>query len=148
MKRLAVALSLGALLVAGILASALLGQLPVHPAEVVGGFLRAIGIPNPWQPQDEVIQSALQFVRFPRIVMAIVVGAALAAAGAVMQAIFGNPLAEPGVVGVSSGAAVAAAAVIVFDLATFGAWTVALAAFVGGLVTTFEIGRASCRERV
>ena len=44
-------------------------------------------------------------VRFPRIAMGLAVGAALAVAGAVMQAIFGNPLAEPGVVGVSSGAA-------------------------------------------
>lgn len=151
MKRLAVALSLGALLVAGILASALLGQLPVHPAEVVGGFLRAVGIPNPWQPQDEVIQSALQFVRFPRIVMAIVVGAALAAAGAVMQAVFGNPLAEPGVVGVSSGAALGAATAIVLGLTVFGDYAIALFAFTGGLLATllvYFVSRANGRTEV
>lgn len=156
MRKLVVALSLGALLVAGILASALLGQLPVHPGEVVGGFLRAIGIPNPWQPQDEVIQSALQFVRFPRIVMAIVVGAALAAAGAVMQAIFGNPLAEPGVVGVSSGAALGAATAIVLGITgVAGGWlgdsAIALFAFTGGLLATllvYFVSRANGRTEV
>jgi iron complex transport system permease protein len=150
-RKLAVALSLGALLVAGILVSALLGQLPVQPSEVVGGFLRAIGFPNPWQPQDDVIQSALQFVRFPRIVMAIVVGAALAAAGAVMQAIFGNPLAEPGVVGVSSGAALGAATAIVLGLTAFGDYAIALFAFTGGLLATllvYFVSRANGRTEV
>ncbi len=78
-------------------------------------------------------------VRFPRVVMAAVAGAALATAGALMQGIFGNPLAEPGVVGVSAGAALAASTVIVFDLALVGTWTVALFAFVGGLVTTILV---------
>ena len=151
MKRLVVALSLGALLVAGILTSALLGQLPVQPSEVWGGFLRAIGLANPWQPEDPVIQSALQFVRFPRIVMAIVVGAALAAAGAVMQAIFGNPLAEPGVVGVSSGAALGAATAIVLGLAAVGDFAIALFAFTGGLLATllvYFVSRANGRTEV
>jgi len=150
-KRLVVALSLGALLVAGILTSALLGQLPVQPSEVWGGFLRAIGLANPWQPEDPVIQSALQFVRFPRIVMAIVVGAALAAAGAVMQAIFGNPLAEPGVVGVSSGAALGAATAIVLGLAAVGDFAIALFAFTGGLLATllvYFVSRANGRTEV
>ena len=71
--------------------------------------------------------------------MAAVAGAALATAGALMQGIFGNPLAEPGVVGVSAGAALAASTVIVFDLALVGTWTVALFAFVGGLVTTILV---------
>ena len=55
-------------------------------------------------------------MRFPRVVMAALAGACLATAGALMQGVFGNPLAEPGVVGVSAGAAVAAATVIVFEL--------------------------------
>ncbi|HHT33225.1 MAG TPA: iron chelate uptake ABC transporter family permease subunit, partial [Corynebacterium sp.] len=52
-------------------------------------------------------------VRLPRIAMALLVGAGLAIAGVALQAVFGNPLAEPGLVGVSSGAAVGAAAVTV-----------------------------------
>ncbi len=115
------------------------GQLDVAPAEVVGSLLHRLGLdlgPMPSHPQGDV---TLWTVRFPRVVMAAVAGAALATAGALMQGIFGNPLAEPGVVGVSAGAALAASTVIVFDLALVGTWTVALFAFVGGLVTTILV---------
>ena len=68
--------------------------------------------------------------------LALLIGAALAAAGTLMQAVFGNPLAEPSVVGVSSGAALGASASIVFGWTFLGEWTVAAAAFVAGLVAT------------
>ncbi|MEZ5159650.1 MAG: iron chelate uptake ABC transporter family permease subunit [Marmoricola sp.] len=71
--------------------------------------------------------------------MGIVVGAALATAGAMMQGVFGNPLAEPGVVGVSAGAALAAAAAIAFGVSMLGAWTIPAFAFVGGLLTTLLV---------
>jgi iron complex transport system permease protein len=90
-------------------------------------------------------------VRFPRIVMGLAVGAALAVAGSVMQAIFGNPLAEPGVVGVSSGAALGAAAAIVFGVTALGSWSIALFAFVGGLLATllvYFVSRANGRTEV
>lgn len=154
MRRLIVGLALAVLLGAGILLSAMLGQLPVAPSDVVGSILRALWIPNPWAPDDEVIESSLWFVRFPRIVMAIVVGAALATAGAVMQAIFGNPLAEPGVVGVSSGAALGAAIAISLGLTGVGLFDdsgVALLAFVGGLAATllvYLVSRANGRTEV
>ena len=61
----------------------------------------------PAHPSGEV---TLWQVRFPRVVLAIVVGAALGCAGALLQGVFANPLAEPGVIGVSSGAAVGASA--------------------------------------
>jgi iron complex transport system permease protein len=127
------------LLVAGIVLSAGLGQLPIGPGEVAGSLLRSIGIPNGWAPDSTVVEQTLWQIRFPRIVMALLVGALLAAAGAVMQSIFGNPLAEPGVVGVSSGAAVGAAAAITFGLTAFGAWTPAVFAFVGGLLATLLV---------
>lgn len=150
-RRATVGIVLAALLAAGILLSALLGQLAVTPAEVGGSLLRAIGIPNPWAPVDPVVESTLWVIRFPRIVMAIVVGAALAAAGAVMQAIFGNPLAEPGVVGVSSGAALGAATAIVLGVAAFGESGIAVFAFVGGLLATmlvYLVSRANGRTEV
>ena len=133
---------LGALslaLLAAVVVAAGRGQLDVAPAEVIGSLLHRLGLdlgPMPSHPQGDV---TLWAVRFPRVVMAAVAGAALATAGALMQGIFGNPLAEPGVVGVSSGAALAASTVIVFDLAFVGTWTVALSAFVGGLVTTILV---------
>ncbi|UIN30823.1 FecCD family ABC transporter permease [Microbacterium binotii] len=124
------------LLVVGVLLSAGVGQLPIPASEVVGSLLRAIGIANPWAPGDPLVEQTLWQIRFPRVVMSLLVGALLAVAGAVMQSIFGNPLAEPGVVGVSSGAAVGAAASITLGLAAFGGWTTAVFAFLGGLAAT------------
>ncbi|MGJ8722326.1 MAG: FecCD family ABC transporter permease, partial [Salinibacterium amurskyense] len=126
-------------------------QLPVSPAEVGGSLLRALGIQNEWAPSDSIVESTLWVVRFPRIAMALVVGAALAVAGAVMQAIFGNPLAEPGVVGVSSGAALGAAIAIVMGVAALGDGAIALFAFVGGLLATllvYFVSRANGRTEV
>jgi iron complex transport system permease protein len=138
-------------LVVAVLLSAMVGQLPVTPAEIVGSLLRGAGIPNGWAPTDQIVESTLWVVRFPRIVMGLAVGAALAVAGSVMQAIFGNPLAEPGVVGVSSGAALGAAAAIVFGVTALGSWSIALFAFVGGLLATllvYFVSRANGRTEV
>jgi len=128
-----------ALLVVGVIVSAGAGQLPIGPAEVVGSLLRAVGIPNAWAPTEPLIEQTLWQIRFPRVVMSLLVGALLAVAGAVMQAVFANPLAEPGVVGVSSGAAVGAALAITLGLTMFGGWTTAAFAFVGGLAATLVV---------
>jgi len=127
---------LGVALVVILVVSAGTGQLDVPADQVLGSLMHKIGLdigPVPTHPQGE---NTLWQVRFPRVVMAALAGAALATAGALMQGVFGNPLAEPGVVGVSSGAAVAAASVIVFQWTFAGTWTVAVCAFLGGLVTT------------
>jgi len=127
-----------ALLVAMVIAAGR-GQLDVPPSEVLGSVLHRIGLdlgPLPHHPQGE---NTLWQVRFPRVVTAALAGAALATAGALMQGVFGNPLAEPGVVGVSSGAAVGAASVIVFGWTFAGTWSAAVAAFVAGLVTTLLV---------
>ena len=80
--------------------------------------------------------------------MALVVGAALAVAGAVMQAMFGNPLAEPGVVGVSAGAALGAATAIVLGLARVRRLgLIAVPAFAGGLLATLLVYLVSRGER-
>lgn len=142
---------LGTGLLVMVLVSAGRGQLPVPADEVLGSVLHRLGLdigPMPRHPQGD---ATLWTVRFPRIVLAVLVGAALATAGAVMQGVFGNPLAEPGIVGVSTGAAFAAAIVIVFQVAVVGAWTVPLLAFVGGLVTTilvYVLSRADGRTEV
>ena len=147
---------LAVVLIAGVLLSSIIGQLSISPSEVLGSLLRAVGINTSLAPTDPIVESTLWVVRFPRIVMALAVGAALAVAGAVMQAIFGNPLAEPGVVGVSSGAALGAAAAIVLGgniaiLANLGSWGTALFAFVGGLLATllvYFMSRANGRTEV
>jgi len=76
-------------------------------------------------------------LRLPRIVLGAVVGFALGTAGAVMQGFFRNPMADPSIIGVSTGAAVGAVATIAFPLAIpFGLQT---AAFVGAVVTAFAV---------
>lgn len=154
-RGLTLSLMLAAVVVVGITLSAVTGQLPITPGEVVGSLLRALGIDNGWASDDTTIESTLWVVRFPRIVMGLAVGAALAVAGAVMQAIFGNPLAEPGVVGVSSGAAFGAALGIV--LGSFGlgffttSWATAGLAFAGGLGATllvYTVSRSNGRTEV
>lgn len=121
------------------LASAMIGQLFIPPEEVLGFVLQSMGIDLLPGPAHEFGAAALAEVRFPRVVLTVLVGAALAVAGALMQGIFGNPLAEPGSVGVSSGAAVGAAFSILFQLSFLGPFTTPLFAFVSGLITTFLV---------
>lgn len=127
------------LLAAGVVLSAGIGQVQISPAEVLGSLVRAAGIANPWAPTDRLLEQTLWQIRFPRVVMSLLVGALLAITGAVMQAVFSNPLAEPGVVGVSSGAALGAAASITFGATVFGAWSTAVFAFAGGLAATLVV---------
>lgn len=138
-------------LVAAVLVSAGTGQLEIPPQEVLGSLLHRIGIdwfPLPSHPAGD---ATLWTIRFPRIAMAVLVGAGLAVSGLIMQAIFGNPLAEPGVIGISSGAAVGAGLSIVFGLTIFGPWTTAVLAFASGLLATlivYAMSRADGKTEV
>jgi iron complex transport system permease protein len=86
-----------------------------------------------WDAADEQI---IMQVRFPRVILAIIVGASLAVAGTGFQGILRNPLADPYTLGVSSGASVGAAIMIQFGLVeAIGQWTVPLVAFITGIVT-------------
>ena len=98
---------------------------------------------SPAHPMAARDQLVLWSIRIPRIAAAAMVGALLAASGAIMQGLFRNPLADPALVGVSSGGAFAAAATIVFTDSRFGESLrfmqnelLPLAAFVGSLATT------------
>ncbi|WP_160005885.1 FecCD family ABC transporter permease [Nocardioides sp. AX2bis] len=147
----ALVVGLGAALVVAVVAAAGSGQNPVPFAEVVGSVLHRAGLDVGPVPDGVAEETTLWAVRFPRVLMALIVGAALAVAGAVMQGVFGNPLAEPSVVGVSAGAAVGAAAAIVLGLGFAGPWTTAACAFVGGLVTTlvvYALARSDGRTEV
>jgi iron complex transport system permease protein len=98
---------------------------------------------------EEPFAATVIDIRLPRVVLALLIGAALAQAGAAMQGIFRNPLAEPGLVGVSSGAALAAVAVIVLlqPAGLFNALpahvVLPLAAFAGGGAATALVLRLS-----
>ena len=80
-------------------------------------------------------------LRWPRIVLALTVGAALATAGACQQAIFKNPLAEPFILGISGGAALGAAIAIVLGKPGY----INIAAFVGGIGTIFTVKALDAR---
>lgn len=85
-------------------------------------------------------QNIILHLRLPRVLLAIAVGAGLAASGTVMQGLFRNPLAEPGLLGIASGAALAAATVTVVGQPLFwGIYTLPLAAFAGSLITGFLV---------
>ena len=92
-------------------------------------------------------------IRLPRAVLGVLIGAALAVSGAVMQGLFRNPLADPGLVGVSAGASLGAVSVIVLGATVLAPYTALMgnqalpvAAFVGGLVTTLVLYRISTRQ--
>lgn len=93
-----------------------------------------VALPEEVKPIDA---SILWSIRFPQAVMAFLVGAALAASGTVMQSVLRNPLASSYTIGVSSGASLMAAIVIVMGLNFLGRYTLPLAGFVGGLATVF-----------
>jgi iron complex transport system permease protein len=93
-------------------------------------------------PETALWRNVLIDIRLPRVLFALVAGAGLAVSGAAMQALFRNPLAEPGLIGISAGGALGAVAAIV--LTSGGFWITAPAAFAGSLLATlcaYAVGR-------
>lgn len=133
--------ALGGLLVASVLLSVGTGAVAIAPLEVAAILLAQLGIELNVEvtPRQEAVLLA---IRLPRVLLGVLVGASLAVAGAAMQGLFRNPLADPGLLGVSSGAALAAVAVIVIGgplIASFGVWVLPAAAFVGSLLATLVV---------
>jgi iron complex transport system permease protein len=139
-RRVLVALGV-ALLVAFLLAVAV-GAVWVSPwstVRLVGWKLGLVDRPSDVERSAEVILFQL---RLPRVLLAAVVGAALAASGTIFQGLFRNALADPAIIGVSSGAALGAVLVIVTAGAgTLGAFALPLAAFAGAMGTALVVYR-------
>ncbi|MFO7262697.1 MAG: iron ABC transporter [Bacillaceae bacterium G1] len=116
-------------------------QLPVSTVWRI--LLYKIGLYSPSLADWPVSAEAIVFdVRLPRILLAVLVGAALATAGVGFQAVLRNPLADPYVLGVSSGAALGAAVVIVFGWqGALGGWVIPTVAFCLGLLTLIAVYR-------
>jgi iron complex transport system permease protein len=125
------------LLVAAMLGSAVVG--PVHIAPVTVARAVAEAAPFVTATVPETARIIVMRVRMPRIALAAVVGFALATAGVVMQGFFRNPMAEPSIIGVSSGAAVGAVAAIAAPVALPFGLEVQGAALATGLVTAFGV---------
>ncbi len=100
-------------------------------------------IPALFNP-DAASHALISAVRLPRTLIAAAVGATLALAGAAMQAVFRNPLAEPGITGVSSGAAVVAVLCITSGIAALSPWILPAGAFCGALLTVMLVQTHWC----
>lgn len=133
-----------------------LGAVSVTLGDSLRALLRLAGLPLEGEglAQAELI---IGQIRLPRALLGMAVGAVLALCGVAMQGLFRNPLADPGLVGVSSGAALGAALAIV-GAALFGGlpswlapWLLSVCAFIGGLGVTalvFRLGRRDGETRV
>lgn len=148
-RALFVALSL--LLAAAFWLSLALGPVGLPLADTLRAALRLLGLPlgGAELRQAELI---LGQIRLPRSLLGLMVGAVLALCGVAMQGLFRNPLADPGLVGVSSGAALGAALAIVGGAAVGGLpdalapYLLSLCAFVGGLAVTALVYRLGRRD--
>ncbi|MEZ5321994.1 MAG: iron ABC transporter permease [Microthrixaceae bacterium] len=129
---------LGVAVVIGVVVSAGTGQYALGLDRVVSSLIARISRTGSGG-LDAAAESVLWDVRMPRLVMAVLVGAALGVAGALMQGLFRNPLAEPAVVGVSSGAAVGACVAIVSGINLMGSLTAPVAAFAGAVTATAAV---------
>lgn len=89
---------------------------------------------------DETTREILLSVRAPRVVVAALMGMALGASGAVLQGILRNPLADPYILGISSGASLTAALGILGGMTFLGAFTIPVLAFIGAVVTGSLVG--------
>lgn len=134
------ALVLGALVLLGCLASMLAGALSLPMGDsllsivdkLFGGSTSRLALHE---------QAVIWELRLPRTLLAVLVGAMLAQCGAVMQGLFRNPLADPGIIGVSSGAAVGAVLAIYFSPVSASWWTVPIASFAAGFACSVLIYR-------
>ncbi|MDS2173287.1 iron ABC transporter permease [Nesterenkonia sp. CL21] len=137
-QRLIVALLLGGI-VAIVLLSVSTGPISLSMSDA-GRLILGHLIPGmPWMSDGTYTgleDQAVWHFRLPRVLLALIGGAGLALAGALMQAVVRNPLAEPYLLGVSSGAGLGAVAVISFGSAALGGLSISLAAFVGALAAT------------
>ena len=148
-------LALFVLLAFVVTVSAAVGPVWIPPAEVARVLLNAVAVPTAVElsgaAMDVTTRPLFRFrvsglqeqivmrIRLPRILLAAVVGFALAAAGTIMQGIFRNPMADPSIIGVSSGAAVGAVGFIVLGTTLPFGLGLRGAAFVGALAAAFGV---------
>lgn len=99
----------------------------------VAGIKNFIDISHLGSSQESIIWN----IRIPRVLLGVLVGASLSITGASFQGLFKNPMADPYVIGISSGAALGATLAIILkiDISFFGFSSISLFAFVGGLIT-------------
>ena len=131
-------LSLTAALALALIAALFLGSVPMAPTRILAA------LSGGGEAGDAII---LTQIRLPRSLAAALVGAALGMSGAALQGLLRNPLAEPGVLGVSASAALFATVALFFGLASADAWVLPLASTIGALAATFIVAMAAIHAR-
>lgn len=121
-----------------IFAACLLGSTPMSAPRVLSALLGGADV------ADRIV---VWEIRLPRAVAAYLVGAALGMSGAALQGLLRNPLAEPGVLGVSASAALAATFSIYYGFSALSPWILPIAAILGALSATALIALAAIRTR-
>jgi iron complex transport system permease protein len=134
-----------------------IGAVQINPDQVIGilldefnrstGLLTRLGITVDIDFAERQ-RAVLMVIRLPRVVLGLLIGSSLAVSGAAIQGLFRNPLADPGLIGISSGSALSAALIIVLGngvlrgvVDVLGGYALPLAAFAGGFLTTILIYR-------
>lgn len=132
---LPIILILCATLVATIVFSLQIGQFDIPTERILAIVSSQLDLPFftgvEFTPEQKAV---LWYIRMPRMLVGLLVGAALAVAGAVMQGLFSNPLADPGIIGVSSGAATGAVLSIALGLSGYGLFYMPTFAFAGSML--------------
>jgi iron complex transport system permease protein len=149
-SRTGVLTALGGLVALSALLSLTLGAVSIPPGETLRILLTALGVtPGTVDPLHETV---ILSIRAPRVLLGAVVGGGLAVSGAALQGLFRNPLADPGLIGVSAGSALAAVVVTVLGgtlLAGVGIGTpvlLSVGAFIGGVGAVALVYRVATHE--
>jgi iron complex transport system permease protein len=129
------------------LAASTLGAARIPVATTAGVLLETVGVATSWAGDaTETQRQIIRAIRLPRILTAAIVGAALALVGAVMQSIFRNPMADPGIVGVSAGGALGALLAIASGFASAQVLVLPGTAFIGSLAAALAVFLFSLRR--
>ncbi|WP_420890292.1 FecCD family ABC transporter permease [Ectopseudomonas toyotomiensis] len=145
-------IALGLLLMLVLWLSLALGPVSLPLGDTMRAALRLLGLPLAADASIQQAELILSQIRMPRTLLGLAVGMVLALCGVAMQGLFRNPLADPGLVGVSSGAALGAAVAIVGGAAfgglpeAFAPYLLSACAFVGGLLVTALVYRLGRRD--
>nr|WP_178096046.1 iron ABC transporter permease [Pseudomonas sp. ALS1131] len=129
-----------------------LGPVSLPLGDTLSATVRLLGLPVTADASVQQAELILAQIRMPRTLLGLAVGMVLALCGVAMQGLFRNPLADPGLVGVSSGAALGAAVAIVGGAAlgglpeAFAPYLLSVCAFVGGLLVTALVYRLGRRD--
>lgn len=138
LRRLGLMVSLVALLAVALLLGVAVGSVALSPSDVLAVVLHHLGLRGPIASRST--DTIVWVVRVPRVLLAAVVGAGLAVVGATLQAVVRNPIADPYLLGISSGASVGAVVVISFGLfACLGVYALSGAAFAGAAIAAIAV---------